>query len=264
MNEISGDLLREYAGRQKLPAALVEKDYALSVALLFISKVPIAQNLVFKGGTALRKAYFSDYRLSADLDFSSSSTDGERIKLGFFGLQGKKFEGISFKQMEDKSISSKDSLNLRAKYQSKISTIEGKAHIESIKIEINFKNRVLLDPSKRRIKSPSEYQLEEFNMPTMQLEEILAEKIHAIFNRVKPRDLYDLHYLLESGCRFDLPLVNKKLSLLGRKFEFAPFSARVMDLAGRWKIDMQGLLPAIPSFEKIANATLMEIEKQSA
>lgn len=48
----------------------IERDYVLSWILAGISRVPsLKDTLVFKGGTALRKCYFGDYRFSEDLDF---------------------------------------------------------------------------------------------------------------------------------------------------------------------------------------------------
>lgn len=44
---------------------LFEKDYALSCLLdSFIEVEPLSTKFVFKGGTALRKVYFSDWRYS--------------------------------------------------------------------------------------------------------------------------------------------------------------------------------------------------------
>jgi len=49
----------------------IELDYALSWILAGISEhQSLKNNLVFKGGTALKKCYFGDYRFSEDLDFS--------------------------------------------------------------------------------------------------------------------------------------------------------------------------------------------------
>lgn|GEM_PF-4156954 len=53
-----------------VPAATVERDYVLNHALAAIANCEQAQQIVFKGGTALRLCYFDDYRYSADLDFS--------------------------------------------------------------------------------------------------------------------------------------------------------------------------------------------------
>ena len=54
-----------------LQSYVVERDYLLSWILAGISAVPeLRETLVFKGGTALKKCYFGDYRFSEDLDFS--------------------------------------------------------------------------------------------------------------------------------------------------------------------------------------------------
>ena len=54
-----------------LQSYVIERDYLLSWVLAGISAVPeLRETLVFKGGTALKKCYFGDYRFSEDLDFS--------------------------------------------------------------------------------------------------------------------------------------------------------------------------------------------------
>ena len=54
-----------------LPWEVLERDYLLSWILAGISHVPaLRDSLVFKGGTALKKCYFGDYRFSEDLDFT--------------------------------------------------------------------------------------------------------------------------------------------------------------------------------------------------
>ena len=51
---------------------VLERDYLLSWVLAGIDAVPgLRRTLVFKGGTALKKCYFGDYRFSEDLDFSA-------------------------------------------------------------------------------------------------------------------------------------------------------------------------------------------------
>ena len=50
---------------------VIEQDYVLSWVLYGISRVEkLKSTLVFKGGTALKKCYFGNYRFSQDLDFS--------------------------------------------------------------------------------------------------------------------------------------------------------------------------------------------------
>lgn len=63
--------LQEQANHKKAPLPVIEKDYALSYVLAGIASQPeLADTLIFKGGTALKKIYFGDYRFSEDLDFS--------------------------------------------------------------------------------------------------------------------------------------------------------------------------------------------------
>ncbi len=59
-----------------VPQYVIEKDFALSYVLAGISAVPeLQRTLIFKGGTCLRKIYFSSYRFSEDLDFSYMSDE---------------------------------------------------------------------------------------------------------------------------------------------------------------------------------------------
>jgi hypothetical protein len=63
--------LRRQAGAWNADPTVVERDYVLSWVLAGLYRQSaLAKGLVFKGGTALRKCYFPDYRFSADLDFT--------------------------------------------------------------------------------------------------------------------------------------------------------------------------------------------------
>jgi len=51
---------------------IIEKDYILSWVLAGIAaNVKLQGELIFKGGTALKKCYFGNYRFSEDLDFTA-------------------------------------------------------------------------------------------------------------------------------------------------------------------------------------------------
>ncbi len=63
--------LQRMAARAGVRVELQERDYALGWFLLGLAQTPaLVRALVFKGGTALRKTYFPDYRFSEDLDFT--------------------------------------------------------------------------------------------------------------------------------------------------------------------------------------------------
>lgn len=67
----------------KVPPDTVDKDYVLGHFLsVFIAHYE--DDLIFKGGTCLRKCYIEDYRFSEDLDFTSLDKDFilEQKKIG--------------------------------------------------------------------------------------------------------------------------------------------------------------------------------------
>lgn len=64
--------IRDVARAAKVPQGVIEKDFALGYILAGIVRTPVLNHsLVFKGGTALKKCYFGEYRFSEDLDFST-------------------------------------------------------------------------------------------------------------------------------------------------------------------------------------------------
>jgi uncharacterized protein len=65
-------LIRNVAQARRVQQSIVEKDYALSYLLAAVSATDgLSENLILKGGTALKKLYFPEYRFSEDLDYST-------------------------------------------------------------------------------------------------------------------------------------------------------------------------------------------------
>jgi predicted nucleotidyltransferase component of viral defense system len=65
-------MIRSGTQKKKVLQHIVEKDYALTYLLVAIFQTDgLGDNLVLKGGTALKKLYFADYRFSEDLDYST-------------------------------------------------------------------------------------------------------------------------------------------------------------------------------------------------
>jgi len=64
--------IREAAASTGIGEQVIEKDYALSYIVAGIAAQPeLSRSMIFKGGTALKKLFFGDYRFSEDLDFST-------------------------------------------------------------------------------------------------------------------------------------------------------------------------------------------------
>jgi predicted nucleotidyltransferase component of viral defense system len=91
--------LEEIARIKGLTLGNAEKDYLIDIALLSISK-NTKNELVFKGGTALKKCYFGDYRFSEDLDYTlieDTSTDPEAIRQYLTEVFGTLYEHFGLK-----------------------------------------------------------------------------------------------------------------------------------------------------------------------
>ena len=57
-------------GGTRLQENVLERDYCLAWLLAGIAESEIKTVVGFKGGTAMKRCYFSDYRFSEDLDFT--------------------------------------------------------------------------------------------------------------------------------------------------------------------------------------------------
>jgi len=84
--------IKRLAARNRVPLGTVERDYVICWFLHGLSQT--TQNLIFKGGTALRKIYFPGWRFSEDLDFSArEAMDLEEIKSLLVSVNKKASEG---------------------------------------------------------------------------------------------------------------------------------------------------------------------------
>ena len=57
-------------GGRRIREDVFERDYCLAWFLAVLSQSELKTVLGFKGGTALKRCYFPDYRFSEDLDFT--------------------------------------------------------------------------------------------------------------------------------------------------------------------------------------------------
>lgn len=181
---------------------VVEKDYALGWLLAGISQHPaLSETWVFKGGTCLRKCYYETYRFSEDLDFTV--TDPSLIipeKLfsifGDISQWTKNNVGI---ELEIFHNSFKIYPNKRGKLstQGKIGFVGSEAKPTTPKIKIDLANDELIASTPKRRHVIHEYSdwNAETSVLSYSLEELAAEKIRALAQRCRPRDLYDVVHL---------------------------------------------------------------------
>jgi uncharacterized protein len=167
----------------RYPLQIAEKDYFLALVLQIISRSPLGETLVFKGGTALHHCFLEQYRFSEDLDFSSS-----RANLTLDETR-KMFAGVDFLAIKKDYMSEATIKIEKLQYTGPL------LQPNSLKVEIDFLQNVLLSP--KFMKYNNVWGLD-FKVRVMDEREICAEKIRAMSGRARYRDFYDLFLLTET------------------------------------------------------------------
>ena len=270
--------LQEARRRLGIPWEVLERDYLLSWVLAGISRVPVLQDtLVFKGGTALRKCYFGDYRFSEDLDFSGLEgvpTGGEMkrsvmeaCEIAVRLLDEYAPVEIACERYVEREPhpGGQEAFTIRARFpwQGRLQT--------RIMIEVTVDETVLRPPEKQRI-------MHEYGEPlgaelqVYSLEEVVAEKLRALlqqaemferrgWSRSRARDYYDLWRVLsEYGDRMNLEgfvsLLHEKCSARAVSFTRPDdffHDAVLTNVEETWEQWLGPLVPGLPSFGTVIN-----------
>ncbi len=258
------------------PWEVLERDYLLSWILAGISKIDILRTtLIFKGGTALKKCYFGDYRFSEDLDFTSLPLAPQDQTLD--------------SAMQEACNQAAKLLDLYApieiscqRYHERQPHPRGQ---EAFDIRARFpwhrqlQTRVMVEITRdeKLIKPPialpviHEYgEKLDIMLQVYTLEEIIAEKLRAILQNIqaferkgwvrsRARDYYDLWRIL-STYKENLDLSNfqemlyKKCQHRGVSFSDSSsfFSPKLLvEVEKTWQQWLQPLLSNLPSYELV-------------
>lgn len=242
---ITKEELRSYAGTSGLNLGQAEKDYFQNV-VLFILYRRYGNEMVFKGGTALKKCYGLP-RFSENLDFTCARKMNPLADIE----SGLKRLGVEFdKETSQYPDGLKITLRLNGPLYSGI-----RQSLCKFIVDLSFRESVELAPIAKTIGRFME-EVPSFDVYVMQEKEILAEKIRAVMTRDKARDVYDLWFLLEKGVPFDAGLVRKKLSFYGEKWDAGKFEEGLLSKKPVWKTEMSGLVSSVPDFGGTAKAIL--------
>lgn len=190
--------IQKIANRLGIRDSQIEKDYVIGWVLRGISiNSYLKERLIFKGGTALRKIYFPDYRLSEDLDFTSRGVDfnTEEIKKHFEELIGWiKEEARITINLQDEVVHQSGNYNFYLGYNGPLGGIGTN---KSLKVDIANDEILCDDPVEKIVNNEYTDLNEEFKIKSYTLGEIIAEKMRSLMQRTMPRDLYDIFYLFE-------------------------------------------------------------------
>ena len=264
ISKLSNRLLREHGGR-RIPENVLERDYCIAWFLVGLSQTPLRNKLVFKGGTALRRCYFSDYRFSEDLDFTLlQPLSFEKLMKEFDKVyqEVKQASHINFYFSRPDSTTHQNSYTFYLSYEGPLPVT---STAKEIKIDITIKEKVFYPPLEVAVlKSCDEYTdlPEEEKILVYPLTEIATEKTIALLDRARtePRDLYDLWYLTEQSSTVNLgdclEAIHAKLIHRGKKIEevYEEFSRKEVRLRKTWETRLSAQMTTLPEFDRIYRA----------
>lgn len=271
--------------RNQLTFETIQQDYLLSWVLSGLFEHPLLRNgLIFKGGTALNKCYFGEYRFSEDLDFSVISSIPKKEELLTAIIEAcrtseqkmKEFTDIRLfvERYEEKEPHpfDQEAFKVRAQFP------WHRSPQVSIMIEITTQETLLFPSAEKQIIHPYG---EKINTPinTYLLEEIILEKLRAILQKTKKlheegrdrsriRDYYDLwrilnvfksdlffenfSYLLQQKCLL------KNVNFSGVESFFDPV---MMETVSRtWEKWLGTLVADLPAYTTVISELKSKIE----
>lgn len=252
-----------------LRPGVVEKDWVLGWLLAAIDAAPeISGSWVFKGGTCLKKCYFETYRFSEDLDFTLQN--GTHINEKF--LQ-EEFTGISEWLYEESGIQihadrlrfdiytnprGHQSCQGRLYYGSYFSN--SRHSLPKIKLDLTA-DEVLVMPatSQEVLHSYSDLPQGGIHVDCYSYPEVFGEKVRALGERCRPRDLYDVINLFRND---NLPPAEIIRDVLAQKCAYKEIKTPVFEdmeankdaMESNWKPMLEHQLPALPSMESYWDA----------
>ncbi len=162
----------------------IEQDLVISRALVAIFQDEfLAENLAFRGGTALHKLFLSPARYSEDIDLV-------QIKAGGFGEIADRIKTqLAFLGNEPKRKLKENNFTLVYDFESEFPPIQKL----KLKVETNCREHFsVLGFQKVPFRVNSSWFSGSCEITTYQLAELLGTKLRALYQRRKGRDLFDL------------------------------------------------------------------------
>jgi uncharacterized protein len=252
------------AGGRRIPESVLERDYCLSWFLAGLSRSPVRDRLIFKGGTALKKCYFPDYRFSEDLDFTLADDvafDTIRQELDWVFEENYRNSGVVLRFARSDPRPHANSHTFYLNHEGPLGNFpSGK----EVKTDITIKEKVVFPIEERPVlRTYQEYEDLPGNavIKVYSLKEIAAEKVIAVCDsaRNEPRDLYDLWHLCENA-HVDLidviDAITGKLAFRGQRLEIidARLEVKQNRLRRLWNQRLAGQMAKLPEFDGVFRA----------
>ncbi len=253
------------ASKLSLNPHVVEKDFVLGWVLAGIDwHEALAGSWIFKGGTCLKKCYFETYRFSEDLDFTltdASHIDEAFLQRVFAEIADWVYEqaGIELPHSECRfeiyaNPRGKPSCQGRLSYRGPVSPSAG--GLPRLKLDLSADEVLVRPPVRVQVFHPySDAPDGGIHVLSYAYEEAFGEKIRALAERTRPRDLYDVINLFRNADARPSP--SALLNTLKEKCAFkgiavptlADLEPHRLTLEGAWASMLGHQLPALPPMD---------------
>ncbi len=217
---IEGKFVDLYARNSGLRDKLVaERDVVLTYALRALLDAGVMDHMAFKGGTCLRKLIFgSAGRFSEDLDFTlDTDRPDDDVLAELVEVFNGEHHGVTFTFDEYYKTDDDTSFGGEVLYSHSWNDAG------RFRLQVSLRERPTLPAVPGAMKPQAYFSHLEFDLFDVRLLEpieMIGEKVRADFQRVKVRDLYDLHRFATTPFNGELL---RRLALL--KLEFRATSA---------------------------------------
>jgi len=262
---LSNRLYKEHGGR-RIPEAVLERDYCLAWFLIGLSQSKLRDLLIFKGGTALKRCHFAEYRFSEDLDFTlQRSAEFAQIREGLEEVYElvAQASGIRFAFEREDRQAHVNTYTFYLRYQGPLPTPN------TVKVDITISEALHFPVEQLPVlRAYPEFEDVPGDRPigVYSLKEIATEKVVALQDRARnePRDLYDLWFLTtRAGIELgDLTgAIAEKLRF--REKEIAGLEDRIFAKEARlrtlWNSRLGHQMEALPQFDEVFRAVRREL-----
>jgi predicted nucleotidyltransferase component of viral defense system len=243
---IAGKFVDLYARNSGLRDKLVaERDVVLTYALRALYDAGVMGHLAFKGGTCLRKLVFgSSGRFSEDLDFTlQTDRPQDDVLSEMVEVFNGEHHGITFVYKTEGDTSFGGDVLYRHAWND----------AGRFRMQVSLRERPTLAVVSKAMQHQAYFSQLEFGLfdvRSLELIEMMAEKVRAAFQRAKVRDLYDLHRF--AGTPFDAELLRRmvvlKLWQVRDPFEPEAFFTKLRSGSYDWE-DIRRLIRASDRIE---------------
>lgn len=183
---ISTEAIKILANKQQTTELNIRREYVQHLFLSYFYQQPQGGKIYFKGGTALKMIYRSP-RFSEDLDFSTSLKNVRQIEDLLQNTLGEiEREGLTTEIVESKKTT--------GGYLAIIEFLLFSTKV-SLEIEISFRDK----KTKGEVTTIINNFIPPYTIVSLRQEQLVEEKIQALLIRQKPRDFYDLYFILRAN-----------------------------------------------------------------